>query len=83
MSGGTFDNMRPNIPGNDRTNKSAIDESSDTWDTIEVADQECQGEQWEWECLAYPIPILHSGCDSRCTPGVKASSPQAPISDFF
>lgn len=29
MSEGTFDNMRPNIPGNDRKNKTAIDESSD------------------------------------------------------
>ena len=36
MSEGTFDNMRPNIPGNDRKNKTAIDESSDTWDTIVV-----------------------------------------------
>jgi len=35
MSEGTFDNMRPNIPGNDRKNKAAIDESSDTWDTID------------------------------------------------
>lgn len=30
MSEGMFDNMRPNIPGNDRKNKKAIDESSDT-----------------------------------------------------
>ena len=35
MSEGTFDNMRPNIPGNDRKNKTAIDESSDTWDSID------------------------------------------------
>lgn len=28
MSEGTFDNMRPNIPGNDRKNKTAIDEVS-------------------------------------------------------
>src|SRR5258708_10109253 len=35
MSEGSFDNMRPNIPGTDRKNKTAIDEASDTWDTID------------------------------------------------
>ena len=35
MSEGTFDNMRPHLPGNDINNKEDIDESSDTFDTIE------------------------------------------------
>ena len=35
MSEGKFDNMTPNIPGNDPKNKKAVDESSDTWDTID------------------------------------------------
>ena len=35
MSDGTFDNMRPNILGNNTKNKKDIDESSDTYDTIE------------------------------------------------
>ena len=35
MSEGSFDNMRPNIPGNDPKNRKAVDESSDTWDTID------------------------------------------------
>src|SRR5258708_35368183 len=35
MSEGTFDNMRPNIPGNDLKNKTAADEASDTSDTID------------------------------------------------
>ena len=35
MSDGSFDNMRPNIPGNDVRDKDAVDESSDTYDTIE------------------------------------------------
>ena len=35
MSEGSFNNMRPNIPGNKVKNKKDIDESSDTYDTIE------------------------------------------------
>ena len=35
MSEGQYDNMRPNIPGNDPNDAEAIDESSDTYDTIE------------------------------------------------
>lgn len=84
MSEGTFDNMRPNIPGNDRKNKTDVDESSDTWDTIDWLTKNIKGNngrvgQWG---ISYPgfyaaasIPDAH--------PALKASSPQAPISDFF
>ncbi len=84
MSEGTFDNMRPNIPGNDRKNKSAVDESSDTWDTIDWLVKnvkENNGKVGMWG-ISYPgfytaaaLPDAH--------PALKASSPQAPISDFF
>ncbi len=84
MSEGKFDNMRPNITGNDRKNKAAIDESSDTWDTIDWLIKNVKGNngrvgQWG---ISYPgyytaaaLPDAH--------PALKASSPQAPISDFF
>lgn len=84
MSEGTFDNMRPNIPGNDRKNKTAIDESSDTWDTIDWLVKNIKGNngkvgQWG---ISYPgfytaaaVPDAH--------PALRASSPQAPIADFF
>ncbi len=84
MSEGEFDNMRPNIPGNDRKNKTAVDEASDTWDTIDWLIKNLKGNngrvgQWG---ISYPgfyaaasIPDAH--------PALKASSPQAPISDFF
>ena len=35
MSEGTFNNMTPNIPGNDVKNTTDIDESSDTYDTVD------------------------------------------------
>lgn len=81
MSEGSFDNMRPNIPGN---KKKDIDESSDTYDTIDwllknVKNHNGRVGQWG---ISYPgfyaaaaIPDAH--------PALKASSPQAPIGDFY
>ena len=84
MSDGTFDNMRPNIPGNDPGNKADIDESSDTYDTIEwlVSNIENNNGNVGMYGISYPgfyaaaaLPDAH--------PALKASSPQAPIADFF
>ena len=84
MSEGTFDNMRPNIPGNNPKKKNDIDESSDTFDTIDwllknVDNNNRRVGMWG---ISYPgfyaaaaLPDAH--------PALKASSPQAPISDFF
>ncbi len=84
MSEGTFDNMRPNIPGNDRKNKTAIDEASDTWDTIDWLIKNIKGNngrvgQWG---ISYPGFYTAAGIPDA-HPALKASSPQAPISDFF
>ncbi|WP_282055508.1 CocE/NonD family hydrolase [Maribacter luteus] len=84
MSDGTFDNMRPNIPGNNRKNKNEIDESSDTWDTIDWMIKNIDGNNGKVGIygISYPghyataaLPDAH--------PALKASSPQAPIADFF
>ncbi len=84
MSEGTFDNMRPHIAGNKPKNKQDIDESSDTYDTVDWLIKKLKGHngkvgQWG---ISYPgfytaaaIPEAH--------PALVASSPQAPISDFF
>ncbi|MBS1490703.1 MAG: CocE/NonD family hydrolase [Bacteroidetes bacterium] len=84
MSEGIFDNMRPNIPGNDLKNKTAIDESSDTWDTIDWLIKNTKGNngrvgQWG---ISYPGHYTAAGIPDA-HPALKASSPQAPISDFF
>ena len=84
MSEGTFDNMRPNIAGNDRKNKTAIDESSDTWDTIEWLIKNIKGNNGKvgmWG-ISYPGHYTAAGIPDA-HPALKASSPQAPISDFF
>ena len=84
MSEGTFDNMRPHIKGNDPNNTQEIDESSDTWDTVEWLIKNIDnnnGKVGQWG-ISYPgfytaaaIPEAH--------PALVASSPQAPIADFF
>ena len=84
MSEGAFTTLTPNIPGNKRKNKKDIDESSDTWDTIDwlVKNVKNNNKKVGMFGISYPgfytaaaIPDAH--------PALKASSPQAPISDFF
>ncbi len=82
MSDGDYDNMRPNVTGNEKD--LPIDESSDTYDTIDwlmknVANNNGKAGMWG---ISYPgfyaaaaLPDHH--------PALVASSPQAPISDFF
>lgn len=84
MSDGTFDNMRPNIPGNNRKNKKDIDESSDTYDSIEWMVKNIKGNNGKVGMygISYPGHYTAAGMiDAH--PALKASSPQAPIADFF
>lgn len=79
MSEGKYDNMRPHVMG-----ETPIDESSDTYDTIEWLLNNVEnhnGKAGIWG-ISYPgfyaaaaLPEHH--------PALVASSPQAPISDFF
>jgi putative CocE/NonD family hydrolase len=79
MSEGSFDNMRPHVPGD-----SAIDESSDTYDTIEFLLANVDGHngkvgQWG---ISYP-GFYTAAALPEAHPALVASSPQAPIADFF
>lgn len=79
MSEGSFDNMRPHVPG-DR----AIDESSDTYDTIEwllrhVPNHNGRVGMWG---ISYP-GFYAAAALPEAHPALVASSPQAPIADFF
>ncbi|MEN8898365.1 MAG: CocE/NonD family hydrolase [Nonlabens sp.] len=84
MSEGEFDNMRPHIAGNDVNNKKDIDESSDTYDTIEwlinnVPNNNKKVGQWG---ISYP-GFYTAAALPEAHPALTASSPQAPIGDFF
>ncbi len=82
MSEGDFVNMTPHI--DDKKSKTDIDESSDTYDTIEwlLANIESHnGNVGQWG-ISYPGFYTAAGMiDSH--PALKAVSPQAPIADWF
>ncbi len=84
MSGGSYNNMTPNIPGNDVKNKTAIDESSDTWDSIDWMLKNVKNNNGKVGIFGISYPGFYSAAaliDAH--PALKASSPQAPVSDFF
>ena len=79
MSEGLYDNMRPHVPGD-----AAIDESSDTYDTVEWLINNIprnNGKVGMWG-ISYP-GFYAAAALPEAHPALVASSPQAPISDFF
>ncbi|MEQ1828282.1 MAG: CocE/NonD family hydrolase [Pirellula sp.] len=82
MSGGHFENMRPHI--SNKSTKDQIDESSDTYDTIDWLIQNIprnNGRVGQWG-ISYPGFYTSAGAiDSH--PALRAVSPQAPIADWF
>ena len=82
MSEGTWTNMTPQMAN--KSKKTDVDESSDTYDTIEwliknVPNNNGRVGQWG---ISYPGFYTVAGALSG-HPALKASSPQAPVSDFF
>jgi putative CocE/NonD family hydrolase len=81
-SEGEFVNMRPYIPN--KRNSSDIDESSDTYDTIEWLLQNVpnhNGRVGMWG-ISYPGFYTDAGMiDAH--PALVAASPQAPVTDWF
>jgi putative CocE/NonD family hydrolase len=82
LSEGTFENMRPHLPK--RKDKRDIDESTDTYDTIEWLVKNVpnnNGKVGLWG-ISYPGFYTSAGMiDAH--PALKAASPQAPIADWF
>ncbi len=82
MSEGTWTNMTPMVVN--KKGKTQVDEASDTYDTIDwliknIPDNNGKVGQWG---ISYPGFYTAAGTVSN-HPALKASSPQAPISDFF
>jgi len=82
MSEGTYDNMRAYIPNKKSTKD--IDESSDTYDTIEWLINNVEnnnGNVGIWG-ISYPgFYSTYATIDAH--PALKAASPQASIADFY
>jgi putative CocE/NonD family hydrolase len=84
MSQGEFNNMTPNISGNDPKNKKAVDESSDTWDSIDWMIKNLKGNNGRVGMFGISYPGFYTAAAlPDAHPALKACSPQAPISDFF
>jgi putative CocE/NonD family hydrolase len=81
-SEGTWTNMTPAI--DNKKSKKDVDEGSDTYDTIDWLIKNAEnnnGRVGQWG-ISYPGFYTAAGILSN-HPALKASSPQAPISDFF
>lgn len=84
MSEGVFDNMTPNIPGNNLKDKKSIDESSDTYDAIDWMVKNIKGNNGKVGMYGISYPGFYTAAAiPDAHPALKASSPQAPVSDFF
>jgi putative CocE/NonD family hydrolase len=82
MSEGEYVNMRPYIPN--KNGSQDVDETSDTFDTIEWLTKNVQGSNGKvgMSGISYPGFYTDAGMiDSH--PALKAASPQAPVTDWF
>ena len=85
MSEGEFVNARPFVPDSIKArNRTAVDEASDSYDTIDWLLKNVPGNngkvgQWG---ISYPGFYASMGALSR-HPALVASSPQAPVTDFY
>ena len=82
MSEGDFVHMRPHLP--EKNDNTEIDESTDTWDTVEWLLKRVPGhnERVGITGISYPGFYTAAGIvDSH--PAIRAASPQAPVNDWF
>jgi len=84
MSEGQFTTMTPDITGNNVKNKTAIDESSDTWDSIDWMVKNLKNNNGKVGMFGISYPGFYTAAAlPDAHPALVAASPQAPISDFF
>jgi len=82
MSEGEYVNMRPYIP--DKKDKKDVDESSDTYDTIEWLVNHIPNHNNKVGLWGISYPGFYASMGSLdAHPALKAVSPQAPIADWF
>ncbi|HEX7870774.1 MAG TPA: CocE/NonD family hydrolase, partial [Chryseobacterium sp.] len=81
MSEGTFTNMTPQV---ERKTKKDVDESTDTYDTIEYLIKNIKDNNGKVGQYGTPYPGFYTAVGTLAQhPALVASSPQAPISDFW
>ena len=81
MSEGKFEDVRPDI---DNTDKTKIDESTDTYDTIDWLIKNVTNNNGRVGTYGISYPGFYTSAGSIDShPALKACSPQAPVSDWF
>lgn len=84
MSEGKFTTLTPNILGNNLKDTDAIDESSDTFDTVDWLINNLPNNNKKLGIFGISYPGFYAAAAlPNAHPALKAASPQAPISDFF
>ena len=82
MSEGTFDDIRPHIAN--KKSKKQIDESSDTYDTIDWLVKNIKNNNGKAGIYGISYPGFYSTASlPESHPALKAVSPQAPVTDWF
>ncbi|MBM3792004.1 MAG: CocE/NonD family hydrolase, partial [Acidobacteria bacterium] len=82
MSEGVFEHMRPHNPS--KRGPKDIDESTDTFDTIDWLLKNIPGHNGKAGMWGISYPGFYTTAGSiDAHPALKASSPQAPVSDWF
>jgi putative CocE/NonD family hydrolase len=82
MSEGTFENMRPQL--GEANKGKGIDESTDTYDTIDWLLKHVPGHNGKAGQYGISYPGFYTSAGMiNAHPALKASSPQAPIADWF
>lgn len=82
MSEGEFVNMRPHRP--QKTGPHEIDESSDTFDTIDWLVKHVPGHNGRVGIWGISYPGFYTAAGMiDAHPALKAASPQAPVTDWF
>jgi hypothetical protein len=81
MSEGKFEHVRPHKPAKGPAD---IDESTDTWDTIEWLVKNVSGNNGRVGLWGISYPGFYAAAGMiDAHPALKASSPQAPVADWF
>lgn len=81
MSEGEFVNVRPHNPAK---KPKEVDESSDTYDTVEWLTKNVKGHNGRVGITGISYPGFYAVCGMiDAHPAVKAVSPQAPVTDWF
>jgi hypothetical protein len=82
MSEGVFADIRPHNP--EKKGKNDIDESSDTWDTVEWLMKNLDSHNGNVGIYGISYPGFYASASlPGAHPAVKAVSPQAPVTDWF